>query len=132
LIVDDDPELVELVARMLQSAGESYHLVKAFGGAEALARLHGEHVDLMLLDLFMPEMDGVKVLQESKRDPALAQIPVIVISAQNPEIVAVQEGLSLKMERAATASTTETLNYLQALVETLPLRGLPESAGVPE
>ncbi len=131
LIVDDDPELVELIARMLQSAGEAYHPVKAFGGADALARLRGgEHVDLVLLDLVMPGTDGMAVLDECKRDPRLAPIPVIVISAQSPEAAADRTSLFVQLGRRANASTTETLSYLQALVAALPLRGLPTTTSV--
>lgn len=126
LIVDDDPELGELITRMLQSAGEAYCPIKAFGGKEALARMRGETIDLVLLDLFMPEMDGIAVLKEMKSDPALANIPVIIVSAQQPEDAGAESGLFVGLMRGAGASTTETLGYVQALIKTLPLRGLPE------
>jgi signal transduction histidine kinase/CheY-like chemotaxis protein len=125
LIVDDDPQLVELVSRMLQSAGEAYHPLEAFGGAEALERLRREPVDLVLLDLIMPEISGLMTLQAMKADPALAGIPVIVISAQYPETVSSEDGLFVKLVRPQNASINETLNCLQALVGALPLRGLP-------
>lgn len=131
LIVDDDPELVELIARMLQSAGETYRPVRAFGGAEALARLQSERPDLILLDLFMPDVDGIKVLQVLKRDPVLSEIPVMVISAQHPEVAVAPGGLFIEVDRKTNASSTETLNYLQALIGALPLRGLPAKAGAP-
>ncbi|HEX9074927.1 MAG TPA: ATP-binding protein [Anaerolineae bacterium] len=131
LIADDDPELVELIARMLQSAGETYRPIRAFGGAEALARLQNERPDLILLDLFMPEVDGLKVLQVLKSDPLLSEIPVIVISAQHPQVAVPQGGLFIEIDRKTNASTTETLNYLQALIGALPLRGLPARAGAP-
>ena len=125
LIVDDDPQLVELISRMLQSAGEAYHPLEAFGGAEALERLRREPVDLVLLDLIMPEISGLMVLQAMKADPALTGIPAIVISAQYPETVSSEGGLFVKLVRPQNASINETLNYLQSLVGALPLRGLP-------
>jgi len=131
LIVDDDVQLVELISRMLQSAGRGYHPLEAFGGAEALARLHSEPVDLVLLDLMMPEVNGLMVLQEMKADPALAHIPVIVISAQYPETIVGEGGLSLKLLRPQSASISETLNYLQALVGAMPVRGLPSASADP-
>jgi CheY-like chemotaxis protein len=131
LIVDDDPQLVELVSRMLQSAGEAYHPLEAFGGAEALERLRREPVDLVLLDLIMPEISGLMVLQAMKADPALAGIPVIVISAQYPETVSSEDGLFVKLVRPQNASINETLNCLQALMGALPLRGLPPVEGAP-
>jgi len=131
LIVDDDPQLVELVSRMLQSAGEAYHPLEAFGGAEALERLRREPVDLVLLDLIMPEISGLMVLQAMKADPALAGIPAIVISAQYPETVSSEDGLFVKLVRPQNASINETLNCLQALMGALPLRGLPPVEGAP-
>ncbi len=125
LVVDDDPESVELLGRMLQSAGEAYRVIKVFGGAEALARLRSEQIDLVLLDLSMPEMDGIAVLKEMKADPSLAAIPVIVTSAQQPEAASAADQLFVQLHRPTHASTTETLNYLQALIDALPLRGLP-------
>ncbi|MCL5952447.1 MAG: ATP-binding protein [Chloroflexi bacterium] len=132
LIVDDDPEMVDLLARMLQSAGEQYCPFKAIGGVDGLARLREEKMDLVVLDLSMPEMDGVTVIREMKDDARLAAIPIIVITAQHPERAAAQSGLRLSLERASSASTTETLNYLQALVAALPLRGLPSTADARE
>ena len=131
LIVDDDLQLVELISRMLQSAGKGYRPLEAFGGAEALARLRSGPVDLVLLDLMMPEVNGPRVLQEMKADPALAHIPVIVISAQYPETIAGEGGLFLKLLRLQSASISETLNYLQALVGVMPVRGLPSASAAP-
>jgi CheY-like chemotaxis protein len=131
LIVDDDLQLVELFGRMLQSARDVYQPIRAFGGVEALARLRQEPVDLVLLDLVMPEVSGLQVLEEMKADPALAQIPVIVISAQYPETTQAGGGLYLSLVRPQSASITETLNCLQALVGVLPMRGLPLSRAAP-
>jgi signal transduction histidine kinase/CheY-like chemotaxis protein len=125
LMVDDDPQQVELVSRMLQSAGGGYHPLKALGGEEALARLRREPVDLVLLDLMMPEVSGLMVLQAMKSDPALAHIPVIVVSGQYAEMISSSGRLSLNLVRAQNASIAETLNCLQALAGALPPRGLP-------
>jgi len=123
--VDDDPQQVELVGRMLQSAGGEYRPLRALGGEEALARLRHEPVDLVLLDLMMPEVSGLMVLQVMKADPALAHIPVIVISGQYTETISSPGRLSLNLVRAQNASIAETLNCLQALAGALPPRGLP-------
>ena len=131
LIVDDEPHLVELYSRMLQSAPERYHPLKALGGAEALARLRQQPVDLVLLDILMPQIDGLAVLKEMKADPALAATPVIVVSAQYPEAARTADGLFIQMVRAQEASMSETLTALAALVATLPPRGLPPAAAGP-
>ncbi len=131
LIVDDDPELVELIARMLQSGGDAYRPIKALGGADGLARLKSEPVDLVLLDLVMPELDGMTLLAEMRRSPTLRAVPVIVLSAQNPEVAALPSGLYVELTRGGSAPIAETLSYLEALVAALPLRGLPARAGAP-
>jgi CheY-like chemotaxis protein len=131
LIVDDDPQLVEMISRMLQSAGDVYQPIQVFGGAKALAQLRQERIDLVLLDLVMPEVSGLQVLEEMKATPALAQIPVIVISAQYPETTQAEGRLFLSLVRHQNASTMETLNCLQALVGVLPMRSLPVSRAAP-
>jgi len=99
LVVDDDPELVDLLARMLQSAGEGYQPHQALGGTETLVRLRQQPVDLVLLDILMADMDGLAVLKEMKADPALASAPIIIVSAQYPESARAPGGLSLTLAR---------------------------------
>jgi signal transduction histidine kinase/CheY-like chemotaxis protein len=120
LVVDNEVQLVELFSRMLQSAGETYRPIKAFGGQEALERLRNESVDLVLLDLLMPEVDGLAVLRAMKEDAALSQIPVIVISAQYPETAESESGLDIHLVRASNGSVADTLNLVQTLVAALP------------
>jgi class 3 adenylate cyclase len=79
LIVDDDRINRTLLARGVEQAG---HLVRtAENGRDALALLGEEPHDLVLLDIVMPELDGVAVLEQIKSDPHLQHIPVIMISA---------------------------------------------------
>jgi len=80
LIVEDDHDLREAMALYL--AAEGYSVVQAQHGAEALDRLRTSGAFcLILLDLFMPVMNGWAFRAEQLRDPNLATIPVIVISA---------------------------------------------------
>jgi len=122
LVVDDDPQLVDLFSRMLQSAGETFRPIRAFGGKDALARLQSQAVDLVLLDLMMPEVDGLAVLRALKDDPARAAIPVIVISAMYPETMQTARGLFVQLARADGGSISETLSVVQAMVSALPVR----------
>jgi class 3 adenylate cyclase len=79
LVVDDDEENRDLLARRL--AREGHRIRAAKGGLEALAILQSEPVDLVLLDVMMPDLDGPAVLERLKRDPGLRHIPVLMISA---------------------------------------------------
>jgi adenylate cyclase len=79
LVVDDTAANRELLSRRLTRAGHVVDVVE--GGRPALARLAEAKIDLVLLDLMMPDMNGYEVLRLLKADPALRHIPVIVISA---------------------------------------------------
>jgi CheY-like chemotaxis protein len=122
LIVDDDPELVELISRMLQSSGSEYELRIAYQGMEALGILMQQQVDLVLLDMVMPELSGMDVLFAMKQDPALADIPVIVISGQPTEEISPETGLFLQVTRAKDTSLLQVLTSLNAVVKGLPPR----------
>jgi signal transduction histidine kinase/CheY-like chemotaxis protein len=120
LIVDDDPRLVELLSRMLQSGGLDYRLLKAHSGSEALDLMRQHKPDLVLLDMVMPALGGIDVLHTMKQDTALVGIPVIIISAQPPEDAGPDIGLFLHVTRPAKTSITEVLGCLKALIEGLP------------
>jgi class 3 adenylate cyclase len=79
LVVDDDPINRRLLARALDALGHA--VLTAADGREALAVLRASEPDVVLLDIVMPEMDGVTVLEQIKADPALRSVPVIMVSA---------------------------------------------------
>lgn len=79
LVIDDNPVNCDLLMRRLGRQG--YHAVAVESGADALKLLEQEQFDLILLDLLMPGMSGIEVLEKLKRDAVLRNIPVIVLSA---------------------------------------------------
>jgi CheY-like chemotaxis protein len=79
LVVDDDPDIRAALEDALSVSG--YEVAAARNGKEALQRLRSSRCDLVLLDLMMPVMTGWEFREEQSRDPALAGVPVIVISA---------------------------------------------------
>ncbi len=78
LVVDDDPLNRKLLAKSLERDGHEAHV--AAGGAECLATLATTPVDVVLLDILMPDLDGFQVLERIKDDPELRHIPVVMIS----------------------------------------------------
>lgn len=80
LVIDDDPRAVEIIAGNLASQG--YRVLKAYGGAEGIRRAREDGIDLILLDLMMPGVNGFEVVQTIKRDPRLQHVPVIVLTAK--------------------------------------------------
>jgi PAS domain S-box-containing protein len=88
LIVDDDPDNREILARRLEREG--FTAVAEASGPAALDRLSREAFDLVLLDIFMPGMDGFQVLERMKSRYELQDIPVIVLSALDDQENAVR------------------------------------------
>jgi len=84
LVVDDDPEVQQLLSRMLLSYEPKVEVVTALNGEEALAALRQHCPDLLLLDISMPKVDGWELLEFKNRDERLRDIPVMIISAQDP------------------------------------------------
>ena len=79
LVVDDDEANRDVLGRRLQRLG--YGVIEARDGIEALERLAAGGIDLVLLDVMMPRLDGFAVLARHHDDPAIRDIPVIMISA---------------------------------------------------
>src|SRR5271155_3519836 len=80
MIVDDNDDNRFTLSMRLESCGYS-NLVTAEDGREALDKMRSQPVDLVLLDIMMPELDGYGVLAEMRADVALRDIPVVMISA---------------------------------------------------
>ena len=82
LIVDDEPQAVELLAQYLGGETNNYRVAKAFGGKEGLAVVKERRPDLIILDLMMPEIDGFEVIRHLKKSEETKDIPIIIVSAK--------------------------------------------------
>ncbi|MDX2075054.1 MAG: pyridoxal-phosphate dependent enzyme [bacterium] len=82
VIVDDNPNDRRLIRRLLQSY-KNYRVYEAPDGVEGLKVIIDRKPDLVVCDLTMPEMDGLTLLERLKKNPATANIPVVVVSAKN-------------------------------------------------
>lgn len=80
LVVDDDREIVDSIAIFL--SGENYSVLKAYDGIEALEVLSENNVHLMILDIMMPKLDGIKTLMKLRES---RNIPVILLSAKSED-----------------------------------------------
>ena len=83
LVVDDEPDISALVAYHL--ARESYRVRTASSGPEAIRAAEVERPDLVILDLMLPGMSGLQVLEELRKRPETAEIPVILLTARREE-----------------------------------------------
>lgn len=93
LVADDTMDNVTLLTRYLEYEG--YDQIIARDGLEALNKVRDEMPDLLLLDVNMPNKDGFTVLEEIRRDPSVAHIPVIILTAARLDPADVQSGLNL-------------------------------------
>jgi DNA-binding response OmpR family regulator len=123
LIVDDDAQLAELLARFVQAAPSAYTVDIACGGREGVTRMREHCPDLVLLDLAMQDLDGLAVLELMRADKQLAQVPVVTITAQDlPEKVIYslpQKSFSLRGGKDLTP--IQMLHCLQAVLDAMPL-----------
>ena len=100
LLVDDDPDFVEATKVVLES--RPYEVITALSGEDGLKKAREEKPDLVLLDIIMPGVDGFQVCQQLKKDPQLAEIPVIMITSFSERYMetslGISQGLSLEAE----------------------------------
>jgi CheY-like chemotaxis protein len=93
LVVEDDTILRDLISQKLKKENK-YEIVEAIDGEEGIKKARETKPDLVLLDLILPGIDGFGVLEQIKKDPETAKIPVIILSnlGQKEEI---EKGLKL-------------------------------------
>jgi signal transduction histidine kinase/DNA-binding response OmpR family regulator len=122
LIVDDDAQLAELIARTVRAAPMPYEVDVACGGEEGWVLMQERRPDLVLLDLVMQGLDGLRVLQLMRADARLRSVPVIVVTARDlPASDARLPGRGrIAVEVAESLTVTHVLSCLQALLDALP------------
>lgn len=84
LVVDDEPDLLELLSVNLSAAG--YRVSTAARGRQALAILQREKPDLVILDVMMPEMNGIEVTRRLRATPGMGDLPVMMLTAKAEEV----------------------------------------------
>jgi DNA-binding response OmpR family regulator len=86
MLVDDDPDIVEMLGGLLE--GEKYKVLYAYGGEECLEKLSSEEeeVDLLVLDLMLPDIDGYEVCRRLRQDPRFANLSIIMLTARRDTV----------------------------------------------
>lgn len=80
MVVDDNPDIVTIVKTILE--GKGYSVQCAYSGTEVFTRLDEQRPDLIILDVMLPQMDGLEVLTRLKGNPDTSAIPVILLTAK--------------------------------------------------
>jgi CheY-like chemotaxis protein len=82
LVVDDDQLIVDMISTFLRLLG--HEVVEAYSSRQAHDRLAYSEPDAVLLDIMLPDSDGIELCQELRANPITAQVPIIMISAWEP------------------------------------------------
>jgi two-component system phosphate regulon response regulator PhoB len=81
MIIEDEPDAAEMFAEMMRVNG--FRVLKMFSSTPAIPMIAQEKPDLIILDVMIPDVSGLEVLRYMRREPELAKIPVIVVSAKS-------------------------------------------------
>jgi DNA-binding response OmpR family regulator len=82
MLVDDDPDIVEMLGGLLE--GEKFQVLCAYNGEECLEKLSSEEedVDLLVLDLMLPDIDGYEICRRLRQDPRFTRLSIIMLTAR--------------------------------------------------
>lgn len=137
LVVDDTQQNIELLEARLLS--EYYTVFTATSGKQALEILAAKNIDVVLLDIMMPEMDGFEVCSRIKANPATTYIPVVMVTAMDEKAARLQalevgadELLMKPINNLALSIRLKALARTKALIDELTLRNSTNAAlGIP-
>ena len=105
LIIEDEEDAAELFAEMMRVSG--FRVLKTSNSAPALDMMTAEKPDVVILDIMMPDISGLDVLQQMRSDPHLANIPVVVVSAKS-----MPADIKKGMEAGASTYLTKPVGFL--------------------
>ena len=108
LVVEDEPDTAEMFAEMIRLKG--YQVRKCFGGAQAIAHLTTAKPTAVVLDVMMPDISGLEVLNFIRSNPLLADMPVIVVSARG-----LNSDIKAGLKAGATVYLTKPVSYMDLI-----------------
>ena len=106
LIIEDETDAAELFAEMMRVSG--FRVLKTTSSKPALSLLSTEKPDIVILDIMMPEVSGLDILRQMRQEPALAEIPVVVVSAKS-----MPADIRIGMEAGASTYLTKPVGFLE-------------------
>lgn len=106
LIIEDEEDAAELFAEMMRVSG--FRVLKTSNSTPAIGMMSSEKPDVIILDIMMPEISGLDILRQMRRDPQLAGIPVVVVSARSMP-ADIRDG----MEAGASTYLTKPVGFLE-------------------
>ena len=106
IVVEDEADAAEMFAEMMRVNG--FRVVKSFSSGPAINMIADEMPDVVILDVMMPDISGLEVLKYMRREPHLAKIPVIVISAKS-----MPSDIKTGMDAGASVYLTKPVGFLE-------------------
>jgi YesN/AraC family two-component response regulator len=119
LVVDDEPGILEMHARIVQAQLPEHRVLMASNGRQALQIIHQERPALVMLDLMMPDLDGFAVLEEMRHSDLTRNIPVVVITGQvltDEDMARLNSGVASVLGKGMF-SVEETLAHVASALE---------------
>jgi twitching motility two-component system response regulator PilH len=115
LLIDDEPDFVDTLSLRLQANG--YDVIGALSGEKGIEVARNQRVDVILLDIIMPDMNGFEVLKKLQEDEKTRQIPVVVLSnAGDTKFIFEAERLGARDYVLKTADSTEMLDSIERVL----------------
>jgi DNA-binding response OmpR family regulator len=106
LIIEDEVDAADMFAEMMRVSG--YRVLKTSSSTPALTMMSTEKPDVVILDIMMPEISGLDILRQMRKNPELASIPVVVVSAKG-----MPADIKLGMEAGAFIYLTKPVGFVE-------------------
>lgn len=119
VIIEDEPDTVEMFAEMMRLNG--FSVLKSYGGSLAVTLIAEEKPDVVVLDMMMPDLSGLDIMNQIHNNPELSNIPVIIVSAKS-----MPQDIQAGLDAGAAAYLTKPVTYQQlskTVEETLQAAG---------
>jgi len=132
LVIDNEPDVTEIFARMIQTEYQHINIMKAYSGKDALSKINLFKPEVAILDIILGDLDGIQVLKNIRSTPQISNTKVILVSAQDPNLKNPKGGMSFEVVRKEGFSVLETINFCKLIASQLHLRYLTEKEHSPK